>query len=223
MSSKIFTSSKIDPLKPIWSAADWHIYINNLELLCSDNSLKKKDFSKRIGVVNAFRTSAGRPSAETIKKISEIFDVTTDWLMTYHDKLNYNIKQEGTNYDPHGGWKPRSIEQLVGLPDGHGMGRAVEMLARIYASRNENVIRAIFANLRVFCERVDQDDEIANLKREMAELRDLVKNHAKAHAYYGEDRRSGVDRRQTDGIGPGGIERRSGLDRRKTEEGNGAD
>jgi hypothetical protein len=97
------------------------------------------------------------------------------------------------------------------------------MLARIYASRNENVIRAIFANLRVFCERVDQDDEIANLKREMAELRDLVKNHAKAHAYYGEDRRRGVDRRQTDGIGPGGIERRSGMDRRKTEGGNGAD
>lgn len=221
MSSKIFASRKIDPHKPTWSDSDWHIYINNLEILCRQNELKKKDFSRRVGLANAFRTDAGRPSVETLKKIAQIFGKTPEWLLTYRDKFTSDVNEPEGAYDLHGGYKPRSIEELAGVPEGLGMGRAVEMLAKIYQSKNRSVISAIFANLRVFCERVAQDDEIAALKRDMAELRELVKNHAKAHGYYGEDRRSGIERRQIDGIGPGNMERRSGADRRKPQEDNG--
>lgn len=136
------------------------------------------------------------------------------------DANNGQVKQQNIQYDQHGGWKPRSIEEIAGVPEGLGMGRAVEMLARIYQSKNRDVISAICANLRVFCERIDQDDELSALKREMEDLRALVKNHARAHAYYGEDRRSGTVRRQIVGDSPTGIERRSGGDRRRLNLGN---
>jgi transcriptional regulator with XRE-family HTH domain len=217
----MFTSHKISPHKTAWENDDWLIYINNLEILCASHGLRKKDFSRRVGLANAFRTDAGRPSMETIKKISEIFDKSPEWLLTYHDKLTPDVKELKKNYDQHGGWKPRSIEELVGVPEGMGMGRALEMLTRIYLSKNQALIGAIFANLRVFCDRVDQENEIVALKREKAELRELIKSHAKTHSYYGEERRSGFDRRQADAGAPNGVERRSGIERRKQELPNG--
>ena len=133
-----------------------------------------------------------------------------------------SIEENEKNYDPHGGWKPRSIEEMAGVPKGLGMGRAVEMLASIYNSKNQDVIRAIFANLQVFSSAIEQAGQIDQLKRDMDELRGLVKKHVKLHAYYGENRRSGADRRHVAGASPTGIERRCGEDRRKIEQnGNG--
>jgi hypothetical protein len=125
-------------------------------------------------------------------------------------------------YDKNAGWRPRSIEELTGVPKGLGMGHAVELLARIYQSKNHEVIRAIFANLQVCSKTVDQDDEIAALKRDVDELKVFAREHAKRNAYYGEDRRSGVERRRIIGAGPNGSERRSGADRRETTD-NGAE
>lgn len=219
MSSEIFTSRKIDPHKASWDINDWHIYINNLEILCLKHDLRKKDFSRRVQLANAFRTDAGKPSSETIKRIAKIFGKTPEWLLTYREKFTQDVNEASKEYDLHGGWKPRSIEEMAGVPDGLGMGRAVEMLAKIYQSKNKPVISAIFANLRVFCERVDQEEQIKGLQHEVDELRQLFKNHAKVHGYYGEDRRSGDDRRKTAGPAPEGIERRSGIERRQHENG----
>lgn len=136
------------------------------------------------------------------------------------DKRTVSDPESG--YDPHGGWQPRSIEEMAGVPKGLGMGRAVEMLASIYQSKNQDVIRAIFANLQVFSSAIEQAGQIDQLKRDMDELRGLVKKHAKMHAYYGQDRRSGADRRQVAGVSPTGSERRSGEDRRRWSNDNGS-
>ena len=128
---------------------------------------------------------------------------------------NGAISEPESDYAPQGGWRPRSIEELTGVPRGLGMGRAVELLARIYQSKNADVIRAIFANLQVFSATVEQAEQIATLKQDIDDLRDLIKKHANLHAYYGQDRRSGHDRRQAPGSSPTGIERRDGEDRRR--------
>jgi hypothetical protein len=94
------------------------------------------------------------------------------------------------------------------------MGRAVEMLANIYQSKNQEVIRAINESLQVFSAAVEQALRIEALQRDVDDLRALVKNHAQRHAYYGQERRSGEDRRQDSGHRPTGTERRSGDDRR---------
>ena len=127
------------------------------------------------------------------------------------------VSDPESDYNLHGGWEPRSIEEMAGVPKGLGMGRAVEMLASIYNSKNQEVIRAINANLQVFSQAVEQAGRIDQLKRDVDELRGLVKKHAQLHAYYGQDRRSGQERRQTPGQSPTGIERRRGEDRRKVE------
>jgi len=222
MSSKNFTSPKINPHKTSWDTDDWIIYTNNLELLCSLHGLKKKDFSRQVGLANAFRTDAGRPSMETIKKISEIFNKSPEWLLTYHDKLTSDVNEPEKSYDPHGGWTPRSLEDLTGLAPGYK--EAFLLLLEIFESKNNLYKRAIYANLQAFSGAIKNEARMRSLEerdaergRELAELRALIKNHAKAHAYYGEDRRSGIERRQIEGVGPAGIERRSGEDRRKTE------
>jgi hypothetical protein len=91
---------------------------------------------------------------------------------------------------------------------------ALKMLARIYQSGNQMVIRAIYSNLQVFA---DQEDRISKLSKEMAELRSLFKARVEAITS-GPDRRMGLDRRQSEGIGPEGVERRSSEDRREQIE-----
>jgi transcriptional regulator with XRE-family HTH domain len=125
------------------------------------------------------------------------------------------VSDPESDYDPHGGWRPRSIEELTGVPRGLGMGRAVEMLANIYQSKNQEVIRAINESLQVFSAAVEQALKIEALQRDVDELRAMVAKHAQRHAYYGQERRSGEDRRREGGQSPTGVERRSGDDRRE--------
>lgn len=60
------------------------------------------------------------------------------------------IQEQKSEYDRNGGWKPRTIEELTGIPKGKGMGKAVEMLADIYSSKNKDAIDSIFSVLQVF-------------------------------------------------------------------------
>lgn len=192
-------------------------------------AINQKSFGEQIGFdpsyVSQIESGKTIPSDRYLSLVSSKFSISEEWIKTGegHVRRSHKIGEPNESFDHHGGWKPRSIEEIAGVPEGLGMGRAVEMLARIYHSKNRDVISAIFANLRVFCERIDQDDELSALKREMEDLRALVKNHAKAHAYYGEDRRSGIDRRQVTADSHTGVERRSGVDRRRMNLGNGAE
>ncbi len=140
---------KIDPHKPTWDNNDWIIYLNNLDLLCENNNLLKKELSKKAGVVNAFRTDAGRPSQETMKNIATAFNVDVDWLLTHHDRLTANVNEPAPSYAPHGGCAP-DAQASLGIAKGSEQWRAFAMLSQIYASEDQALIRAIYSNLCAF-------------------------------------------------------------------------
>lgn len=146
---------KIDPFKLSWDEDDWNIYINNLELLCVKNNILKREFSKRAGVVNAFRTDPQRPSPDTIDKISKEFGVETDWLFSYHDIFTPEVNQPDPAYDKHGGYKP-DPEKSLGVERGTQQWKAFELLSKIYASKDQQLIEATFRNLKTFSDLVER-------------------------------------------------------------------
>jgi len=97
--------------KKKWCKQEWDIYINNLDLLCSRGGLKKNEFSKKIGVINAFRRDCNRPDIKTVALICEKFNIPQEWLESPNN-TNYDIvrKEDGLNeddtksdWDRHGG------------------------------------------------------------------------------------------------------------------------
>ena len=216
---------KIDPFKTSWSKEDWDIYINNLDMLCVKHNILKKEFSKRVGVVNAFRTDPQRPSPDTIGKISKEFDLESDWLFSYHEILPPEVKQPEPTYDKHGGYKP-DPEKTLGVERGTQQWKAFELLSKIYASQDQQLIGAIFSNLKSFSEAAEQKRENVELKRKVDEL-DLKLNEVMGQLNQKgiirlRDRRSGADRRRVAGENLSGEERRVGGDRRKDIVNNGA-
>ena len=230
---------KIDPYKTVWNKEDWDIYINNLELLCVKHDILKKEFSKRAGVVNAFRTDPQRPSPDTILKISKEFDLESDWLFSYHEILTPEVKQPEPAYTPHGGYKPDQEDATrfvaSAIPDVAPpnvvehctqRGRAFDLLAKIYESADQQLIGAIFSNLKSFADAAEQKRENVELKRKVDEL-DLKLNEVMGQLNQKgiirlRDRRSGADRRRVADENPAGEERRAGGDRRKDVVNNGA-
>lgn len=69
------------------------------------------------------------------------------------------IKESGSDYDLQGGWKPKTIEELTGIPEGMGMGKAIQMLADIYNSKNKETISSIYKVLQVFSENLNSFEE----------------------------------------------------------------
>jgi hypothetical protein len=100
-----------------------------------------------------------------------------DGLMLLAEKMETANGQSGQtgekklDYDLHGGWQPRSIEELAGVPEGMGMGRAVELLARIYRSKDQTLIRAIYHNLEAFAASVDVREKLDELQDDIDDLR----------------------------------------------------
>ena len=131
--------------KSSWSNRDWTIYYSNLDILCRLYNLKKNELAEKIGVANAYRSGNKRVSEKTIAKICEVFDVDRTWLSTPH-----GIAENESQFDLHGGWKGRTIEELTGIPSGRGMGKAVEMIAEIYQSNNVELIDITFRTLEIF-------------------------------------------------------------------------
>lgn len=136
-----------------------------------------------------------------------------------HDRYGYSIAwlqtETGEMFDP----APEPGKNQIFDPmEPYGADpayvEAQQMLVRIFTSKKEHIISAIHSNLKVFCERIDQENE-------MAEMRQVFLEFKKRHAYHGADRRSGDDRRQVDGVSPTGEERRIGKERRGAENSNG--
>jgi hypothetical protein len=79
-------------------------------------------------------------------------------------------RQPEQPYEPHGGWKPSmTIEEMTGIPAGLGMARAVDLLASIYASRDETLIRAINAQLEALALSVDRHRHEMKLQAKLSE------------------------------------------------------
>lgn len=146
---------KINPFKAVWDQDDWFIYINNLELLCEDAGILKREFNKRVDMVNAFRKDAHKPSQETFDKIAAAFGKDVDWLFTYHDKLTPEVKQPEKDYDPHGGYKP-DPEKALGVMRGTPQWLAFDYLSKIYDSKDQELIEAAYRNLKTFADLVER-------------------------------------------------------------------
>ena len=131
--------------KSTWSDVEWTVYLSNLDILRHRHNLKKKELAEKIGVKNAYRSGNKRVSEKTIDKICQVFNVTREWICTAH-----GIAENENNYDQHGGWSGRTIEELTGVPAGKGMGRAVEMVADIYQSNDSELIDITFRTLKIF-------------------------------------------------------------------------
>lgn len=105
------------------------------------------------------------------QKIADISGFSYDWLrfgdgprlragyvveMPHVDERS--LRNKSDDYDLHGGWSPRDINEFAGVEKGQGFGYAVEKLSRIFSSKNKAFIRAINANLDVFTEAIDSKE-----------------------------------------------------------------
>ena len=160
--------------------------------------IKKNDFSNR-------------------KKRGTLIPLIIEWAD--HEKVNLEWLLRGHEADV------EAVTEFKNHPDN---AEPVAQLKYILDSGNEVFKRAIQANLQAFSAAISTDARIKTLEeisikqsQQLIELRELVKEGVKRHAYYGQDRRSGADRRQVAGVSPTGIERRSGEDRRQRPNDNG--
>ena len=131
--------------KPEWEAHEWRIYINNLKILSRAHNLKNKEFSKLVGVENAFRTDIGRPGKGTVKLICSKFNVTENWLSTSRkiDEgiIEFKIEEKLSPYEKNGGWKPGSFEEFCSVPKGLGFIKAIDVIADIFRTENKELIK----------------------------------------------------------------------------------
>lgn len=209
---------KIDPFKPEWDDAEWDIYIGNLDILCRKYGLRKQDLSKKAAIFNAFRTDIKRPAGDTIEKIAKTFGTTTEWLLTRNEKT-ISVGEPAPEYLPHGGYVP-DPERVIGASRGSAQWKAFELLSKIYASADQELIDAIFQNLKAFSEAAQRKRENIELKQTVedlsARLNEVVAQlNQKGLVQLGERRRGGDRREAIDPNRPADKERRDGQDRRK--------
>ena len=120
-----------------------------------------------------------------IYKVAELTGCSMDWLsFGKGPKIRVEYTTEGTqsagqvaspesSYGLHGGPGSRSADDLPqDDAEGFGFGAAVEMLAKIYSSRDKLLISTINANIRAFCETVESRQRE---QRSTIELEDLKK------------------------------------------------
>lgn len=99
--------------------------------------------------------------------LSEVLECSIDWL----------LKGESGAGSPK---RPDTIEPKESLSDSLliqqslGFGECAEMLAKIFASKNQVLIRAISANLLAFSETVDAKITIAQMKEDQKTSNDRV-------------------------------------------------
>ena len=124
-----------------------------------------------------------------IYKVAELTGCSMDWLRFGHGpKRRVAYSTEGLHhggqlaskelpYDLQVKGKSGSVNELQHDKDGSGFGAAVEMLAKIYSSGDQQLINTINANIRVFCEALDRKKreqhstkELDNLKKRLATI-----------------------------------------------------
>lgn len=201
--------------------------------------LNRSEFARTLGVsaahISAIEKGASA-SDQFLKAVAIRYKVSEAWLI--NGTKGGTVEQQQDEYAPHGDWKPSlTTEEFVGIPRGLGMGRAMDLLGVIYASRDETLIRAIYSNLHAFAQVVAEREkrnqlestletlrsETDSLRKEVAELKSVLQAQARAATYIGPERRSGIERRRQPTDKLDGVDRRSGVDRRKTSVSNNGD
>jgi hypothetical protein len=92
------------------------------------------------------------------------------------------IASQQSPYDPRGEQQPGPGDKLRQEADSFGFGAAVEMLAKIYSSEDEMLISTINANIRAFCEAIDNKQrqqkstqQLENLKKRLLNIEQQLK------------------------------------------------
>jgi len=147
-----------------WSEGDWEIYLNNLELLRKRHFLLKKDFSKQIGVQNAFRKDLkSKPGRGTVLTICKVFGINEKWLGMPQTEVP-GIKDNEKKYDLHGDWTPRAQSR-----DWQILGKAHDILVSesIYSMALQHNIEAFYMALKL-------DKELSDTRKRIEKLEDQL-------------------------------------------------
>ncbi|MGD2038979.1 MAG: helix-turn-helix domain-containing protein [Desulfobacterales bacterium] len=130
-----------------------------------------------------------------IYKVAELSGCSMDWLRFGNGpkvRMEYNpagskpkgvLSTETSPYKLQVSWQPQPADELRSDEDIPGFGAAVEMLARIYSSKDQLMISTINANIRAFCEAIDlrqrdehSQKELINLKKRLATIEKQLKD-----------------------------------------------
>ena len=118
-----------------------------------------------------------------IYKVAELTGCSMDWLsFGQGPKIRVEYATEGTQsvgrvaspespYDSQGVPESRSAGDWQQDAEGPGFGAAVEMLAKIYSSRDKLLISTINANIRAFCEAIDSRQREQRSTKELEDLK----------------------------------------------------
>lgn len=133
------------------------------------------------GVKTIQRYEAGElPKGDYLLSLSDILGCSIDWLLK--GGISEEASKNTKSLEPPVEAKESLIDNLL-MQEALGFGEGVEMLAKIFASKNQVLIRAISANLLAFSETVDakitidqmkkdekaRDDRMAEMERRMDE------------------------------------------------------
>ena len=118
-----------------------------------------------------------------INKVAASSGCSMDWLQFGHGpKIRVDYTTGGSHpdgqiaspqspYDLENGGRTGSANELKRDGDSSGFGAAVEMLAKIYGSGDNLLIRTINANIRAFCEAIDRKNRDQRSSRELQDLK----------------------------------------------------
>ena len=196
-------------------------YLDRAEKLKSlRGDISIDEFAKELGIniTTYYRYERGEtPVSDGHLKLAEIVRM----------KINgtAGVSEPELDYDHHGGYKP-DPEKALGVERGTQQWKAFELLSKIYASQDQQLIGAICSNLKSFADAAEQKRENVELKRKVEGLESKIDDLMIQLNHKGiirlQERRSGTDRRQVAGESNTGEERRTGGERRKDVLNNGA-
>ena len=118
-----------------------------------------------------------------VYKVAELTGYSMDWLsFGKGPKIRVEYTTEGTQsagqvaspespYGLHGGPGSRSAHDWQQNGEGLGFGAAVEMLARIYSSKDSLLISAINTNIRAICEAIESRQREQRSTKELEDLK----------------------------------------------------
>lgn len=77
-------------------SSELQIFSNRLKELRSYKKITQKEFAEKIGItaaaLSSYENNGKNPSIAVVKRISEEFDVSIDWLCGFSDKMYLNSK-----------------------------------------------------------------------------------------------------------------------------------
>jgi len=134
-------------LKNNWSERDWDIFYANINILLSENRLKKNEFNQIVGVKNFFRKDRRRVSPKVIETLCKKFNIEKEWLATPHTLNDIKIEYQ----------RRVDTEKDQNVFNGE-MSRAFVSLAKIYESGDDQLISAAFTTVNAIADKVEKND-----------------------------------------------------------------